>query len=58
MENSVKFPQNTRSRTLPYDLAVSLLGVYLKKKTLTGNSTWTSNVHCIIIYDTQNMEIN
>ena len=42
-------------RELPYDPAISLLDMNLKKKN-TNSKKMHSNVHCSIIYDSKDME--
>ena len=40
----------------PYDPAVPLLGIYLKKmKTQIWKETWTPNIHCSTIHNSQDM---
>ena len=56
MENSMEVPQKIKIE-LPYDPAIPTLGIYQKKtKTLTQKDTCTPNVHCSIVYNSQDME--
>ena len=56
MENSIEVPPKLR-RAPPYDLAITLPGIYPKKtKTLTGRDTHTSMLVSSIIYNNQGME--
>ena len=50
VENSMVFPQKIE---LPYDLAIPLLGTYLKKRNINSKRYM---YHCHIIYNHQDIE--
>ena len=56
MENSIKFLKNLKTE-LPYDMAIPLLGIYLKKsKTRIQKRHMHPYVECSTMYDSQDME--
>ena len=56
MESSMEVPQKSKSGTAPYQPAVPLLDIYLKKmKTLIQKTNLQSHVHCSIAYDSEDM---
>ena len=56
MENIMKISQKLQIK-LPYDIAIPLLGIYLKKTNLLiPKDTCTPNFHSTSIYKCQNME--
>jgi len=59
MENSIEFPQKIKNRTI-IQPRNSTLGIYPKKmKTLISLKRFMHpNVHCSIIYNSQDMEAN
>jgi len=55
MEKSMEVPQNLKLE-LPYNLAIPLLGIYLKKAiTLTWKDTHLK-VHCSMAYNSQDKQ--
>ena len=50
----MEVPQKTKIE-LPYNLAILLLGIY-PEKAIIGKDNMHPNVHCITIYNSQDME--
>ena len=54
MENNMEFLKKLKIE-LPYDPSIPLLGIHLKKS-IIQKDTRTPNVHCNIVYNSQDME--
>ena len=55
MENSMEFPQKIKIE-LPYDPAIPLQGIFLKKKNTNSKSYLHPYDHCSVIYNSQGTE--
>ena len=55
VENSMEFPQKTTNGT-PFDLAISLLGLYPKNPETPIQKTYAPDVHSSKIYNSQVLE--
>ena len=59
MEKSMEVPQKKLKVELPYDPAVPLLGLYLKKnKNMNSERYMQPSVHSSTIYNSQDTEMN